>query len=256
MLTQPPLPTGLPLPPRMPSRLASHRTQSHRKPVHREEVKGLQRHRVVANQEVVIPQQVRQIGRERAPDSCVRLGRYEAATELQAEQLPRVEHLPVSLVSPLVQSRRLVARWNPDPREHTPTGCLREPRRPRHTWLGHLLTGALKNLPLWERLHSGQWYSMANMRCPRGPFSTHGKRFLVPHPEHTTDPRRAGPSTISAEEHVEQCPGDSRLDTSFNRPHSAQCQNVVGMPGVLGHQVSRKEIDVPLAGVTWLSLDP
>ena len=76
----------------------------------RKDVQRLERHGIVAAQQVLIAQQIGQIGCQRAVQPPVLDLGHEAATRLQTEKLALVEQVAVAGVSPAVQAAGLVAR--------------------------------------------------------------------------------------------------------------------------------------------------
>ena len=112
MFDQPPEPTLVPASLMIPVKLDSHCHQSDREAVHGEDVQRLEGHRVVAAQHVLVAQQIGEVRRERVTDARVFGVGNQPATQLQTEELARIEHLPISCISPAVQPVGLVARRN------------------------------------------------------------------------------------------------------------------------------------------------
>ena len=78
--------------------------------MNRKDVKSLERRSVIATQQVLIAQQIGQIGCQRVAYAPILDLRDHAAAQFQTKELAHIEHVPVAGVSPPVQTVGLVPR--------------------------------------------------------------------------------------------------------------------------------------------------
>ena len=97
---------------RMPRRLDSDLDVAYREAVYGEDVQRLERHRVVAAEHVLVAQQIREVGRERAAQPEVFNAVDDAGAGLEPQELAGIEEVPEPLVTPAAQPRGFVPLGN------------------------------------------------------------------------------------------------------------------------------------------------
>ena len=233
--------------------LALH--QSDREAVHGEDVQRLERHRVVAAQHVLVTQQVGEIRRERVTDARVFGVGNQTATQLQTEELARIEHLPVARIPPAVQPVGLVAGRNGLVGHEARRELLPSPGR--FVGAGQILgVGLLEETSLVLRLavrvvvlDGEQAVSEWTVGVSRIGIVMSAVRALA-----TPPACRSGPLKRARAGHA--APGPFAVLDLVEVAARGADQDILRVAPVLGEQVARKQIDGVPTGFAVEHLDP
>jgi len=189
-------------------------------------VERLQGGGVVAADHVLVPNEVGQVGGKRSLHAGVGDFGYLPATQLQAEQLPRIKHFPVVAVTPPVQPVALVARGYFV--FGTNSGAMAAIRFSAVAYFSKSsLSGALKKRPLWRGRHARSVLKCKQSVLWRARFGP-GIRVVASARGQRHEFCLAGVKAVSEAAQCGHWVGPWELAASVNCPHRQQTKTFRG----------------------------